>query len=550
MDIARPEVNAYTPLENALRAALGNRRLIMASNRGPLEYYTEANLLRARRGSGGVVTALAGISDHTRITWVASAMSDSDRMMAELSSKSRDGGAANLNLSLQVRFVVSPTETYVKYYNVVSNPTLWFLQHQMTDLLDNKPTEDELLHAWIEGYIPVNKAFASIIAQEAAPMQPSPIIMLHDYHLYLVPSYIRKMIPDAMVHHFIHIPWPAPDYWRLLPVSMRSAILSSLCSNDIIGFQTPWSRDQFLATCDEFLPSAEISFARAEIIYQERICRPRVYPIAIDCTRVINAAYSTAANHHTQKLMAPPSTRTIVRVDRMDPTKNIRVGFLAFAQMLEAHPELVGNVRFLAFLVPCRNGIPAYQRYSEEVLHLITEINQRFGYPGYQPVELYYQNDYEHALAGMRLYDVLLINPVQDGMNLVAKEGPLVNQRNGVVVLSREAGAFCELAEGVVPVAPLDINDTAERIYEALLMSEQERRSKAAFLRQQVQTHNIQAWLLRQFEDISMWQKTSTQKAILSRSRPTNSFSGLTPIMPPRLAQKTTKSIDHRRMLA
>jgi trehalose 6-phosphate synthase len=545
MAVVRPEIQTYPPLANTLREALGNRRLIVASNRGPLEYYTDDKLLRARRGSGGVVTALAGIADQTRLTWVASAMTDADRAMARLSPKLGEADASNL----QVRFVTTPADTYHSYYNVVSNPTLWFLQHQMNNLLEDGPTNDDLRRAWLAGYVPVNKAFSTIIAHEAIPLPPSPLIMLHDYHLYMVPRFLREQIPDAFLHHFIHIPWPEPNCWQLFPASMRTDILASLCANDIVGFQTPRSYDRFLATCREYLPSAVVNYASGEITYNNHICRPRVYPISIDCRRVISSARTTTANHHFQNLSAPASMRTIVRVDRMDPTKNIVIGYQAFAHMLETHPELIGNVRFLSFLIPCRNGITAYQLYTDEVFRLIDEINQQYGHPGYLPIECFYQNDYEHALAGMRLYDVLLVNPVQDGMNLVAKEGPLVNERDGVVVLSREAGAYCELAKGVIPVWPLYVNDTSQQLYRGLMLAESERREMAAILRHIIQNNDMDTWLLKQFEDIRSFHTANLKVGVKHNAQivdPINRISVLPRIVPASLSQHINpKTPDH-----
>ena len=191
-----------------------------------------------------------------------------------------------------------------------------------------------------------------------------------------------------------------------------------------------------------------------------------------------------------------------MRVDRVDPSKNIVAGFRAFGLLLERHPELIGQAKFLAFLVPSRTGIPEYRRCTGEVFAAIRDINSRYQQEDWRPIELFYENNYLQALAGMSLYDVLLVNPLADGMNLVSKEGPIVNEHDGVLVLSRGAGSHGELAEGAVSVDPLDIEGTAEGLASALSMPEAERRARAEQLRQTIERNDLSVWLRSQLEDL------------------------------------------------
>jgi trehalose 6-phosphate synthase len=190
-------------------------------------------------------------------------------------------------------------------------------------------------------------------------------------------------------------------------------------------------------------------------------------------------------------------------VDRAEPSKNIVRGFRAFDLLLEHHPEMKGKVSFLAFLVPIRTHVRQFQRYTEEVTGLVEAINSRHGGAEWQPIRLFNENNYPQALAGLRHYDVLLVNAISDGMPLVAKEGPIVNQRDGVLVLSEGLGACEQLGQCVLAVAPTDLEGTAQAMYTALTMSDDERSRRASQLRQIVEEENVTHWLCCQLEDLA-----------------------------------------------
>ncbi|HEY6541560.1 MAG TPA: trehalose-6-phosphate synthase, partial [Ktedonobacteraceae bacterium] len=227
------------------------------------------------------------------------------------------------------------------------------------------------------------------------------------------------------------------------------------------------------------------------------------YPISISVADEKRQAQSLAGRRAVNKIAHLLKEKTIMRVDRIEPTKNILRGFQAYALLLEQHPELLGKVRFLAFLVPSRQGLAKYKRYSSEVKKLVEEINQRFGTAAWTPIYAVYENDRVQALAAMQHYDALLVNPIIDGMNLVAKEGPVVNKRGGVLVLSRTAGAFQQLGKFSLPITPTDITDAAEALYTALTMPDIERHTMAAQARLCVENHDLTEWLQRQISDIN-----------------------------------------------
>src|SRR5437763_16638554 len=304
--------------------------------------------------------------------------------------------------------------------------------------------------------------------------------MLHDYHLYLASAMIRNDHPSAVIQQFIDIPWPDVRCWHFLPSNITQAIYSGLVGNDIIGFQTERDARNFLEGARTLLEGAVVDFEEGAIWWQGRRIQTRAYPISISVNGERRAAQSAAGRRAVKKiLLLLDDKKNIMRDDRIEPTKNILRCFQAYTQMLDEHPELLGKVTFLAFLVPSRQALPRYQRYNTEVLKIIEEINTKYGSSEWTPIHAFFGNDRTRALAAMQYYDVLLVNPIIDGMNLVAKEGPVVNQKNGVLVLSRTVGAFQQLAKGSIPTSPTDVIETAQAIYKGLMLTPEERRMKA-----------------------------------------------------------------------
>ena len=506
--------NSKARLGKLCTELLEQRGLILASNRGPIEYHVNAEgKLQWRRGSGGVVTALSAISQYVDLTWVASAMGEADRRAAERAQ----GGRFEAPLQghkLHLRFVVSAGNTYHKFYSVFCNPLLWFLQHCMWNSAHTPNIDARVYDAWENGYMAVNKSFAQAVIAEARRYTLPPLVMLHDYHLYLAAGYIREQIPDVILQHFTHIPWPGPHYWQLLPSFMRKAICEGLCANDIVGLQTMRDVQSFLHTCEVFIEGADVDYKNRTILSKGHVTKVNPYPISVDVAHLHKSVNTPWVQEYEEKLRPLCGKKTIVRVDRMEPSKNIVRGFRAFDLLLEHYPELLGNVNFLAFLVPSRTHIRQYQRYAQEVSEAVEAINSKYGDLEWQPITVFYENNYSQALAGLRLYDVLLVNPVTDGMNLVAKEGPTVNTCAGVMVLSDTAGAHEQLGEHVLPVAPTDLEGTAEALYQALSMSTEERRRRAAALRQSIEEEDITMWLCHQLEDLTALARERSLQAI------------------------------------
>ena len=482
---------------------LSRRPLILVSNRGPIEHHvTPDGRTEPRRGSGGVVTALSSLTHMLDFTWVASAMGEGDRRVAE----QERGAKVKSTLPgqrAQVRFVSTPRRVYHKYYNIFCNPLLWFLQHYMWNSPYNPNVDAGVHDAWHDGYVTVNESFAKTVVEEAKESGEDPVVMTHDYHLYLAPGYIRDSLPNAVIQHFIHIPWPSPRYWKLLPNYMRGSICRSLLSADVVGFQSMTDVRNFLDSCEEFVPEYQIDHNQQLIRHEDRKCRVRAYPISVNVDEIIRIASSPRAQEYERRLRSAVHESVMIRVDRAEPSKNIVRGFKAFGLLLSRYPELRGRVTFLAFLVPSRTHIRQYQRYMEEIQRVMEEINTTYGTPEWQPVRPYLENNYTQAIAGMKIYDVLLVNAVIDGMNLVAKEGPLVNTKDGVLILSESTGAHEQLRHGALTVAPADVEGTMQAMYQALTMSPAERKRRATVLSDSIQHEDISHWLCRQIEDLA-----------------------------------------------
>jgi trehalose 6-phosphate synthase len=460
------------------------RSLLVVANRAPVTYDGGV----AKRGGGGLVTALAGLIAHHDVTWIASAMSEEDRALAAAQDGAFDETTGDGD-RYKLRLVAHDPAAYDRFYNVVANPTLWFLQHYLWGLRSEPELDPAFHEAWDAGYVPVNEAFAAATLEELE-RQPGAAVLFHDYHLYLAPGLVREARPDVVTSHFVHIPWPEPDYWHALPRELRVAIHEGLLANDVVGFHTERWRRAFLACADRFVPD------------RGRATRVVVHPIGVDAGEFERLGEDAAVLEREAALAERRPEQLILRVDRIDPSKNVVRGFHAFALLLERHPELNGNVLLLALLAPSREDIPEYAEYAAAVERVAAEVNERFGNSGWTPVELDVADDFERSLAGYKQFDVLFVNPVFDGLNLVAKEAFLLNARDGALVLSENAGAHEELGEWAVSVNPIDVAGQADALYAALTMDRDERRSRAEAIRAHVRRHDIREWISLQLEDL------------------------------------------------
>jgi trehalose 6-phosphate synthase len=408
----------------------------------------------------------------------------------------------------QVRFVVSDEDAYDRFYNIVANPMLWFIQHYLWDLSNAPDIRRHEVEAFEFGYNVVNEDLARAVVEEIED-QDEPVVMVHDYHLYTLPALVRRARPDAFLHHFVHIPWTQSDAWRVLPRRIREEIFGGLLANDIVGFHTQAYRRNFLQCCRDIL-GCVVDEERGVVEFEGREVWVRSYPLPIDAAAIQTTAQSPRVREFEGELLRRRREYLILRVDRADLSKNILRGFSAFDLFLEQHPEFRERVTFMAQLMPSRTDVPEYAEYLERIEALVAVVNHRHGTPDWMPIQLKLRDDLEEAVAAYKHYDVLLVNAMFDGMNLVAKEGPLVNERDGVSVLSENTGAHEELGEFALSVNPFDIQETADSIHAALTMAPEERERRALGLKATVTQRDPGDWIDDQLADIR-------QKAALER---------------------------------
>jgi trehalose 6-phosphate synthase len=474
--------------------------LILVSNRGPATFErSPGGELEPRRGGGGLVTALTGLVHHREAVWVASAMTDEDSEMSE-----RQGGRSfDVELddvTYRVRLVSSDPEAYEQFYNVVANPILWFIQHYLWDLSNAPDIRRNEVEAYEDGYCTVNHDLADAVLEEAEDMDDA-VVMLHDYHLYVAPRVIRERRPDLFLHHFVHIPWTQPDAWRVLPSDIREDIYEGILSNDIVAFHTRAYRRNFLLCCRELF-DLDVDEENGIVHFDGREVWVRAYPLPISSDTFHRTAQRPAVHEYEREIQRRRREHLILRVDRADLSKNVLRGFTAFDLFLEQHPEFREQVTFIAHLIPSRQDVPEYAEYLERIEALVAVVNHRHGTTDWMPIELRLRENLEEAIAAYKHYDLLMVNAMFDGMNLIAKEGPLVNERNGVSVLSENTGAHEELAEFSLSVNPFDVQEQADAIHRALTMSAEERGWRAQGLKRILESRDPGHWVDDQLADI------------------------------------------------
>jgi trehalose 6-phosphate synthase len=521
-------------------------RLIVVSNRGPITFELDPLApagLTGDRGPGGLVTALAELGRHLPVTWVAAALTDGDRRVAAaldgFETTGKPGGARRSKdavalrervrevleerlpgQDLRLRLVALPADVFEGYYRRICNPFLWFVQHVMYEPAYGPNVDAALVDAWRTGYRPANERFGDAAVEAMAGADAS-LVLLQDYHLYLAASRIRERRPDATILHFTHIPWPPAAVWQMLPQGMRRAICEGLLGADVVGLQTDRYATHFLDSVATFVRDARVEPDGRSIAWHGRTIRVRSYPISVDPEGLRRVAASDAVAERMTRLrerldrfaaIAGPDAATpalIVRADRIEPSKNVLRGFLAFEALLERRPELRGRVRFVAVQAPTRPGIAEYDRYAAAVREVVARVNG-LADPDEQPIWLYDGSDYAMAIAALRMADVVLVNPIVDGMNLVAKEAALVGDRAPVLVLSETAGAAEQLAAESLTVAPADVVGTAAQLERALAMPDDERRARARRLRTSVREQDISWWIERQLRDLAAVRRGAT----------------------------------------
>ncbi|MEW2317463.1 alpha,alpha-trehalose-phosphate synthase (UDP-forming) [Streptomyces bauhiniae] len=442
--------------------------VLVASNRGPVSYTVGSDgELSSRRGGGGLVSGLSAIGPDTDAVWVCAALGDGDREAV----RRADGGLlpAEDTGGQRVRMLDIDAEVYADAYNGIANSALWFVHHMMYQTPLEPVFDAEFRRQW-DAYRAYNQAFAQALAEEAAP---GAAVLIQDYHLALAPRMLRKLRPDLRIGHFSHTPWAPPDYFRLLPDDIAAELLTGILGADRAAFLTRRWADAFTDCCHAVLGPGIPSGTEIG-----------VHGLGADAEFLRERAHRADVDERMAALREQigEGRRSIVRVDRTELSKNIVRGLLAYRRLLEDHPEWRERVVHVAFAYPSRQDLALYRSYMDEVRRVAQEINSEYGTPTWTPVLLHLDDDFARSLAAYRLADVALVNPIRDGMNLVAKEVPVVSDEGVALVLSREAGAYEELSEHAITVNPYDVVGTAEALHEALTLPDAARAERSKHL--------------------------------------------------------------------
>jgi trehalose 6-phosphate synthase len=457
-------------------------QILVASNRGPVSYTLdeETGSLDARRGGGGLVSGLSAIGSEGSL-WVCSALGEGDRE-AVRRGVSEPG----------VRMLDIDAATHSAAYNGIANSVLWFVHHLLYQTPLEPVFDAEFRRRW-EAYETYNQAFAQALAGAAAP---GAAVLVQDYHLCLVPGMLRTLRPDLRIGHFSHTPWAPVDYFRLLPDDIARQLLRGILGADRAAFLTRRWADAFTGCALDLLGEEALDGKRIG-----------VHGLGADADFLRERSRQDDVEERIATLREQIGTgpegrprRTVVRVDRTELSKNIVRGLLAYEHLLDSRPEWRERVVHLAFAYPSRQDLAVYREYTAEVQRVADRINSAYGNAGWTPVVLHVKDDFARSLAAYRLADVALVNPIRDGMNLVAKEIPVVSDDGCALVLSREAGAHEELGEDAITVNPYDVTGTADALHEALTMDPGERAERTKRLAAAATALPPQQWFLEQLE--------------------------------------------------
>ena len=459
--------------------------LLLASNRGPVSWPDGPDAApRALRGGGGLGSALGGVAGTSDALWVCAALTDADRRAARRSPSRLEAEAPTAVRMLDIDPVV-----FDRAYNGVANSTLWFTSHLLFSTPSEPVFDVRFRRAW-EDYRTYSAVFADALAEEAAP---GATVLVQDYHLSLVPRLLRERRPDLRIGHFSHTPWAMPDYFCMLPYRVGEEVLRGLLGADSVGFLSPRWADAFVMCCEQLLGVDRVP---GGLRHEGRTTRVDVHALGVDAVELRERSSREDVMRRAADLRELRGDRQLLlRVDRTELSKNIVRGLLAYAELLRTRPQWRERVVHLALAYPSRHDLPAYREYTGAVQRTAHEINDEFAVEGWQPVVLEVRDDYARSLASYGVADVLLVNPLRDGMNLVAKEGPVLSSSGLALVLSTGAGAADELGDDALLVNPYDVSETAEALHQALSMPKQERAERTERLVRSATALPPAAWL-------------------------------------------------------
>lgn len=478
-----------------------DKEIIVASNRGPVVFKKDENgEIELIRGAGGIVGSMIPFLKDTHGTWVSSAIGEYDHYM---NNKYNNKVPIPLeDPEYYVQFIKTEEDIYNRFNGKFANPLLWFIHHSMWNSPYSPCADDEMHQAW-DSYQHVNSLFADAIGADLDKSEKTPIVMLQDYHIYLTPKMIRKQHPNVFMSQFVHIPFPSPEIFQQIPNHMQIEILGSILTNNVLGFHIRRYTNNFLQTVKLILPDASVDDISGDILYKGHVCHVRTYPISIDIETLQNQGQEpNVINKEVEVDEMIGDCKLIYRTDRTDLSKNIIRGFLAYDMFLEKYPDWREKVKFVATLMPSRQDIKIYREYTDNIRDIVKEINEKYSTPNWEPIKYICKGDYDLVVALLKRYDILMVNPILDGMNIVAKEGSVLNENNGVLVLSTGAGCYEELKDGAICINPYDLRQTAESLDMALLMDDATKAEMLTLARAAIERNDLSKWVSDQLNDI------------------------------------------------
>jgi trehalose 6-phosphate synthase len=472
-------------------------KVLVASNRGPVAFRLgDDGALRMSRGGGGLVSGVSAAANDGAAVWVCAALGYADRMAADAAPGGRLDRAGHDTGGASVRMLPIDERTFEDAYNAIANATLWYVNHTLFDT-PRAPSFDAQWSRYWQAYVDYNTAFADALAEEAADNAQ---VLVQDYHLMLTPALLRERRPDLRIGHFTHTPWAEPSYFSMLPDDVGRAVLAGMLGADTVGFLSPRWAEAFVLCCVRLLGA---DAGGTSIHRGGRSTRVNVHALGVDAEELrTRAAQPDVAVRREALRRRIGDSRAIVRVDRTELSKNIVRGLNAYSELLRVHPEHRGKVVHVVFAYPSRHDLPDYRAYTAEVQRVAREIEDEFATSDWNPLLLEVNDDYPRSLAALELAEVLVVNPLRDGMNLVAKEGPVLSADGVAVVLSREAGAADELGPDTLLVNPYDVSATAEAMHAALSMPAAERRERTARLAAAATALPPRQWLRAQLDEL------------------------------------------------
>jgi trehalose 6-phosphate synthase len=466
----------------------GQSHLIVASNRGPQSIVVADDGRRQlRRGSGGLVSGIqAAVRSSSNATWICAAMNDDERAFAR-GDAGPDVYPTEADPGYPVVILPIDNATFDDAYNCIANSTLWFVLHMLFEPAHQPVFDADWRERW-RAYQRYNACFADAIVAAAAD---GATVMVQDYHLFLLPAMLRARRPDLQISLFTHTPWVAPDYFAVWPDDIARELLEGMLGADLLGFHTHRWAELFLACC-------------REVIGRNPEARIKTFGLTTDPSDIAAQAATPTVRAAQLELREIVGDRLVIgRVDRTELSKNVLRGLLAYRELLRREPQWRGEVVHVVMDYPSRQELPAYQQYVVAIEKLAGEIDDEFRTESWTPLVLSMTADYPVALACLRTSDVVFVNSIRDGMNLVAFEGVVLAERPPVVVLSRQAGAAELFGDDAILVNPFDISQTADALHEALMSCRQPDCQRADRLRQTAGALPPAAWFQAQLDALA-----------------------------------------------